>query len=152
MKPICSAEDIANYLLFKAYDEAERKREHLSNLKLQKLLYYAQGIHLVMHNSPLFPDAIVARQYGPVIPRLYAKYREHGSDNIPGPDAYFSPDTFDDETIKFLDGIYEFFGSYSAIGLMRMAHADDCYRDAGLNNEITQESMKRAHRKYLKKE
>ena len=39
---IYTASDIANYFLFKA----GKDQELLSNLKLQKLIYYAQGIHL----------------------------------------------------------------------------------------------------------
>ena len=141
MKPIYSVEDIANYFLCKAQDEDKPEQGHLSNLRLQKLLYYAQGLHLAAYGSPLFRDAVIAWQYGPVIPSLYSKYRKHGSDDIPGPDNGFHPeDIFDRQTIEFFDDVYEFFGRFSATGLMRMAYADRCYIGAGFNNEITPRS------------
>jgi uncharacterized phage-associated protein len=153
MKPTYSVEDIANYFLCKAQDEDKPEQRHLSNLKLQKLLYYAQGLYLAAYGSPLFRDAIIAWQYGPVIPSLYSKYRKHGSDDIPGPDSGFHPeDIFDRQTREFFDDVYEFFGRFSATGLMRMAYADRCYIGAGFNNEITPEAMQRDLRKYLKNE
>ena len=52
-----SAQDIADYLLaFVNRDEGEL----LSNLKLQKLLYYAQGFYLALYDKPLFEDRIEA--------------------------------------------------------------------------------------------
>lgn len=41
--------NIALYLL---------KNEEISNLKLQKLLYYSQGFHLAIFNKPLFFEPI----------------------------------------------------------------------------------------------
>ena len=40
----------------------------ISPLKINKLLYYAQGNFLAKYNAPLFPEKIQAWQYGPVIP------------------------------------------------------------------------------------
>ena len=46
-----TAEDIAKYFLAKGM---ESDGNDLSNLKLQKLLYYAQGFHLALFDRPLF--------------------------------------------------------------------------------------------------
>jgi hypothetical protein len=43
---------------------AEAEGEELSNLKLQKLLYYAQGHHLAERHQPLFTEQIAGRQSG----------------------------------------------------------------------------------------
>ncbi len=51
---------------------AEAEQEELSNLKLQKLLYYAQGHHLAEGRGPLFTESIEAWAHGPVAPRAYA--------------------------------------------------------------------------------
>ena len=61
--------DIANYLLelFK-FDE-----DGLTNLKLNKLLYYVQGCSYQRFNRPLFEDEIEAWNYGPVIP-MYTRH------------------------------------------------------------------------------
>jgi len=56
--------------------------DFISNLKLQKLLYYAQGIHLALYGKPLFNDPIEAWQYGPVVDSVYQTYKTNGSDAI----------------------------------------------------------------------
>ena len=140
--------DIANYFLFKAQEEDQ---ELLSNLKLQKLVYYAQGLHLVIYGAPLFNEAIEAWQYGPVVPDLYHQYKKFGASGIPADDDY-DPLSIDKKTREFLDEIYELLGQFSAVRLMDLAHADQCWISAGVGNEITHEAMRHCLKKYLKNE
>jgi uncharacterized phage-associated protein len=143
-----SALDIANYFLYKAQEEGQ---ELLSNLKLQKLVYYAQGLHLVIHDGqPLFEDKIEAWNYGPVVPDLYYRYKEWGANGIPA-NIDFNHEMIYSETKTFLDEIYEVFGQFSAIRLMNLSHSDQCWIDAaGSGNEITHAAMCNDLKKYLK--
>ena len=50
--------DIANKLLCKAANCSGG--EMMSNLKLQKMLYYEQGYHLAKFGTPLFQEEIEA--------------------------------------------------------------------------------------------
>ncbi len=147
MKPKYSALDIANYFLFRAEKEGH---ELLSNLKLQKLVYYAQGIHLAMYDEPLFADRIEAWNYGPVVPSLYHLYKDKGAGCIPA-DESFNPLSIDETTRDFLDEIFDAFGQFSAIRLMEIAHSDKCWKDAGSGEEIPLAAMGKCLKKYLKK-
>lgn len=51
----------------------------VDQLKLQKLLYLAQGISLAVRDRPLFPDKIEAWQYGPVVRSVYNAAKHHGA-------------------------------------------------------------------------
>ncbi len=141
--------DIANYFLYKAEKATEEDQELISNLKLQKLVYYAQGLHLAEYNEALFSERIEAWQYGPVVPELYHYYKDNGSEGIRA-DAKFKPLSIDKNTRMFLDDIYEVFGQYSAIRLMKFTHSDQCWIDAGIGNEITHKAMGNDLKKYLK--
>ncbi len=44
----------------------------ITQLKLQKLMYIAQGIHLALYDAPLFKEEIEAWQHGPVVRELYS--------------------------------------------------------------------------------
>lgn len=55
----------------------------ISNLKLQKLLYYVQAAFLVEDNKKCFDDEIVAWAFGPVVPEVYQAYRVCGRKSIP---------------------------------------------------------------------
>ena len=74
-----TADAVADYLIALAH----QRGESVNNLKLQKLLYYAQAWHLALHDEPLFPEKFQAWISGPVIPRLYWKYKEFGIRDIP---------------------------------------------------------------------
>ena len=67
-----SAVDVARYFLAQSDDDAG---DIISNLKLQKLLYYAQGVTLALTGKPLFSDPIEAWQHGPVVPSVYRLYK-----------------------------------------------------------------------------
>jgi len=73
-----AAMDIANYIVKKSI---ELKRP-ISNLRLQKLLYYIQARFLVETGEPLFCDEIGKWKYGPVIPSVYHEFKKYGSGTI----------------------------------------------------------------------
>jgi uncharacterized phage-associated protein len=146
MKPKLSALDVANYFLFRAEREDQ---ELLSNLKLQKLVYYAQGIHLAMHGKILFRDRIEAWDYGPVVPELYHLYKEHGAGGIPA-ESDFDPSGIDKNTLDFLDEIFDAFGQFSAIRLMEISHKDKCWKETAQGMEISPSSMEKCLKKYIK--
>lgn len=56
--------------------------EDLTHLKLQKLLYFAQGIYLAINHIPLFREDIVAWQHGPVVKEVYNEFCKFKRDNI----------------------------------------------------------------------
>lgn len=72
-----SAIDLAKYIVTKCTSE----NEPISNLQLQKILYYIQREFLQMQNVPAFRDEIEAWQFGPVVPTVY--YRFCGSGAMP---------------------------------------------------------------------
>ena len=51
----------------------------VTNLKLQKTLYYVQGYYLYRFGKPLFDDEIVNWAYGPVVPEAYFEFCSYGA-------------------------------------------------------------------------
>lgn len=54
----------------------------ISNLQMQKMLYFAHMFFLGRTGEPLVDENFEAWNYGPVLPSLYKKVRFFGSDNI----------------------------------------------------------------------
>ena len=54
----------------------------LTQMKLQKMVYFAQGVHLALYKEPLVQDTFQAWKYGPVIPDIYNIYKYYGSSPI----------------------------------------------------------------------
>ena len=113
----------------------------ISNMKLQKLLYYAQGFALAILGKPLFDDDFEKWTYGPVLPAVYNKYKVFCSEAIPRPEGASLQDYTDDER-KLLDEVYYTFGQYSAWALSEMSHATKPWQDAELGSIISKDSMK----------
>ena len=51
--------------------------EPVTPLRLQKLLYFCQAVHLKRHNQPLFNEDFVRWDYGPVIKDIYNDYKKY---------------------------------------------------------------------------
>ena len=75
--------DIAKKLILKAQNDEPNGGERLTNLKLQKLLYYQQGYHLAAFGTPLFSEDVEAWMYGPVVPTVYDVFSAYGSSALP---------------------------------------------------------------------
>ncbi|MFV0634622.1 Panacea domain-containing protein [Demequina sp.] len=104
----------------------------LTNLKLQKLLYYAQGTHFAVKGEPLFEDEIQAWAHGPVIPDVYHCYKQFGGSPVSDEEP-FEWTVVDREDAKILVLVWNTFGSKSAWKLREMTHQEspwlDHYRD-----------------------
>lgn len=121
------ARDIAEYYLCCSNDT--ECGDLISNLKIQKLVYYAQGIHLAATGKPLFNDDIVAWEHGPVVETLYHAYKRYGDGAIEPTEEYDIPE-FDEDTRQLLDEVYRVLGQYSAWKLRAMTHDESPWVNA----------------------
>lgn len=109
--------DIADYFVWLAHETGSL----ISNLKLQKLVYYAQAWHLALYNTPLFDQDFEAWVHGPVIPELYQKYRNFGWQPILEDVNPKLPE----KVVEFLSEVAEEYFACDAYELERMSHAED---------------------------
>lgn len=119
----------------------------LTNLRLNKLLYFAQGYSLALYGKPLFNEEIEAWQHGPVIKSVYRAFKNNNRENISNIYGKYSYDDFDTETVELLLAVINDYGEYSSSKLIEITHqhgspwADVYVR--GENRIISQESIKK---------
>lgn len=117
-----TAGDIARWFI--AWAEAEDA--DLSNLKLQKLLYYAQGHYLGMTGRPLFDDDLQAWAHGPVVPSVYRSFKSAGAGPI-DPNQVL-PDDFDWDAYadvqQHLMKVWNTYGAMAAWSLRNRTHRE----------------------------
>lgn len=102
---------------------AEAQDAEVTNLKLQKLLYYAQGHHLAAFGTPLFSDPIQAWSHGPVVEDVYHWVKTFGSGNITlAPDDDFAWGQVDEQTSQFLVRVWNTYGPIATWRLRNMTH------------------------------
>lgn len=75
----------------------------VTQMKLQKLLYFAEGVHYARGYGSLIIDTIEAWKYGPVIPAVYQDYKLYGSEPIADTSflALMNPSVMDE--VLFID-------------------------------------------------
>ena len=66
-----SAVDVARYIIW----YCKRQGYSISNLKLQKILYFVQAEFLVNTGKPCFSEEIEAWDFGPVVPEVYHEFK-----------------------------------------------------------------------------
>lgn len=135
-----TADNVASWFLSRNAARAlSGETDFISNLKLQKLLYYAQGIHSALYDEPLFTESIEAWQYGPVVDAVYQKYKANGADGIKDftpPEENFKPT--EETTLQFVQNA---FGQFSAWKLAEMTHEEMPWKDTPRNEVIPLERI-----------
>ncbi|MDD6056611.1 MAG: DUF4065 domain-containing protein [Helicobacteraceae bacterium] len=147
------AYQVALYFLFLAREQDSG--EIISNLKMQKLLYYAQGEFLAIFNKPLFSDKIEAWKYGPVVKSVYEKFKVYGRLAIDFKELEnFKSEVYNKEALDFLPFFYKKYIKFSALELVEKTHNEPPYKQVYseyITQEITQESLKEFFTQELNK-
>lgn len=135
----------------------------ISNLKLQKLVYYADAWHLANYGRPLVEEDFQAWVHGPVIPALYGEYKHHSWQPIERPDL--NEDTynvirnmFEEQSLLLMDTIVDSYFGHTAFELEKMTHNEKPWKiareglpdDEPSSNVITKDSMREYYSSFIK--
>lgn len=151
---------IADFIIFRLTSE---DMAGIPNLKLQKLLYYAQAWHLAFFQKPLFDGKFQAWIHGPVNRDIYDRFKEKKL-------LYSTLDcgdlldrsineTIDEKTQEHINNILESYARFSGTELEMMTHREDPWLEARkgfspmerCENEISEQTMKNYYGNRLSK-
>ena len=148
---------VADFLLRLGIDrECPEQSDFVSPLRLQKLLYYAQGYALAALGRPLFHEPIRAWKNGPVVESVYHQFKHLGAQGIdPGEGVPAEPLTPNETDL--LRMVWAEYGQYSANRLVAMTHSEQPWLEArdGLpqgekcDSELSPETMAAFFRERL---
>jgi uncharacterized phage-associated protein len=131
---LTTARDAAAYLCA-IYDERDTE---FTMLKLQKLLYYGQGICLAVLGRPLFGEQIKAWAYGPVVPEIRYVYTDEGL--LPRPEDLDLLEV-DPQVRAILDRVYSEYGGYAAWALAMKTHEERPWAETPQNSVIDRDRI-----------
>ena len=107
----------------------------VTQMKLQKLVYFAHGLHLANYGEPLINEKFQAWKFGPVVPAIYHEYKLYGSSPIVDTDLLFligDPDQYDaslnnmdEKAAKMIAVTWGGLKDTSAIQLSNWTHKQD---------------------------
>lgn len=116
-----SAIEVSRYFLSKTYENDLE----ITNMKLQKLLYYSQVLYLIFFDQPLFKDEIQAWELGPVCSVPYHEYKIFSGNPLPPVPPSEVTGYFDSESMDILDKVWDLYGRLGAFQLSDMTHSEE---------------------------
>lgn len=115
--------------------------DSMTNLKLQKLLYYMQGFHLAFFGTPFFEDSIEAWTYGPVVPVVFQEFKKYKKRDI-NPENYKDSLVLTTDEQQMFDMVYLEYNKFSAVALMNMTHTEGPWKGHDIGDVITNDELR----------
>ncbi|MDB5411029.1 MAG: uncharacterized protein JWL84_5941 [Rhodospirillales bacterium] len=103
----------------------------VTNMALNKIIYFSHGWHMALHDRPLVSVSFEAWDYGPVVPLLYHQFKGHGDQAISTRATRIDLQTgrnvavegaVSAETREHLDVMLEFYAPKSGPTLSHLSH------------------------------
>jgi uncharacterized phage-associated protein len=137
---------VANYIL-------ELEKKGITNLKLQKLIFLAYGIHLSLYQEKLYSSQIQAWKLGPVVKDIYNEFKTHGRAEITtraniliSDNEFYSPtipNDYEKEKMSVIAACL-FYGKKSAYELVDITHEMNCWKIAYEKTKLTLDRSSKA--------
>lgn len=132
------------------------KGDEITNMALQKLLYYVQGFSFALSDKPIYTCDSQAWVAGPVYKEVYSQYKMFGKDPIVLDDEYFALIDITKEEKDIIDSVLKYFGGFTAFRLSEFTHLEEPWQVARnnlLEDEPSNEILnKEVITKYFKEE
>jgi uncharacterized phage-associated protein len=115
--------EIADYLV----EASLQKQTKMGQMKLQLILYYAQGWHLALYGQPLFQESFHKWGFGPASPKVTQAFKHFEAKSITAPSLPQRPPL--PVTIQvFLDDIHQHYSHFNGMTLSNMVKLEDPFR------------------------
>ena len=98
---------------------------HPEPLKLQKLLYLAQGYSYAFCDRPLFYDELEGWMHGPVVRKVYNAFKNYQYNSI---DINFEVEEIDEEAKDVLNYVINKFAKYDSKYLEELSHQQEPWK------------------------
>lgn len=148
---MATANEVADYIICKMRESGDL----ITNLQLQKLVYYAQAWFLALYDDgPLFEEPIQAWVHGPAQPKLYGRFKKYGWRPIT--EEIDSPKLSRRECAHIKE-VLKVYGGFTATQLEILTHSEAPWQEAragvpeckGSAAVISHDSMRRFYRSRM---
>ena len=94
--------------------------EKIDEMKLHKLMYFAQRESLILRDAPLFDGDFQGWRFGPVLPDLRAIYKDDDFSAV--------SDTQMGDDMPIMDTIFAEYAGSDSWNLSRLSHGEICWK------------------------
>ncbi|HDR7585532.1 hypothetical protein BW899_06625 [Bacillus mycoides] len=143
---MANVRDVAKYFI---HLSDESPLYAITPLKLQKLVYYAQGYHLRDTGKPLFKEDLLAWDHGPVVRKLYDDYKHLGYFTIAHEPFEDFEEKLNRKESKTIREVREKYGRLDGKFLEELTHQEDPWLYTGRNGVIDTDVIKKYFTRQL---
>jgi len=124
--------ELYNKKVIKQSEEYHTDISKITNLELQKLLYYIQGICLVVYKKVAFKEHIYAWDYGPIVYEIYSKYKDYKINEI----NIISEQKLSRGLENIINTVLDGYGKFTGGQLIDLTHEEEPWLSTYKNNII----------------
>ncbi len=129
VKVLIESENKNKLIAVSKYIVSETK--DITNLAVQKLLYFCQVVSYAINNKPMFTDTCEAWKFGPVYTHIYYRLNKYTYDPINLKEFEdFENINLDDSDKKIIDAVINTFGMLSGVKLRDISHKTEPWKQA----------------------
>lgn len=128
--------------------------QEITPLALQKILYFIQGVYMVMFDEPLYEEDCMAWVHGPVYEEVYDLFKDFKYNPIEDNRFAIFKERFEelsDQEKRVIDLVINSFGKYSGKVLETITHNETPWKEARNDYEPLQPSREIIDKKEIKK-
>lgn len=135
---------------------------YVTQMKLQKMAYFAHGYHLAKYGQSLVEEEFEAWKFGPVVQSIYQDYKLYGSDSIIGTGLISSgvkkleEAELNEAAKDAVEYTWKLTKNLSASQLSKWSHRDgspwaEVYEEGFVSNPIKNETIQEYFKRILSK-
>ncbi|MBR1598168.1 MAG: DUF4065 domain-containing protein [Lachnospiraceae bacterium] len=112
--------NVASYICNRYYDEYNSR---IDEMKLHKLLYFAQRESLIQREAPLFDAVFYGWKYGPILKEIRIAYRDNSFYSIVPQDVI-------SRIVLIIDKVFEEYAGRDSWSLSRLTHGEYSWKES----------------------
>jgi uncharacterized phage-associated protein len=145
--------DVARYIVWFSNEHGDP----VTHLKLQKLCFYVEAMHLAAYDRPFTGEQFQAWPHGPVSRTIWDEFKQFKHQPIISAQIDPSDLRLTGQALNHINDVLEAFAEFSAYALERMTHDElpwieargGCLPDDYSNALINPETMRTYYKKFI---
>lgn len=124
--------NVASYISKRYYSEYGKE---IDEMKLHKLMYFAQRESIIQTNEPLFNATFYGWKYGPILKEIRYAYKDGTFESI-------VPRAFSGEVSLIMDRIFDEYAEKDSWSLSRLTHGELSWKNSrvGISEEANSDN------------
>lgn len=121
----------------------------IDEMKLHKLLYFAQKESFIVKNEPLFKDDFYGWMYGPVLKEIRSYYK---NDQLLSIENLYLETEYDDTDRSILDHTYTKYSDWDSWSLSRLTHGEISWKNSRVGLKSSEAGNRRISKADIRKD